>query len=237
MSKTSGGFLGHIACGAAVLGAALLFTGQAHAVDFGVGLIGQAGGNFIGKPDRSAGQADVNPGFGGVTIGGGLMLEARLIPLLGIEVDVLRTSDKGKGSVSFNGNKSDVTIGQGAWHVPVLAKLVIPSPLIAPTFVLGPEFVFPSDPHTDVSPSINSAVFSNFNEKYVMITGGVGLEVKLPLPVIDLRIPVGLRVSYNPSAPSSYTDTTKFATNGAAISYSSEWKFAVSLTAGAALYF
>ena len=74
------------------------------------------------------------------------MLDLRLIGLLGLEVDVLRTKDKGSGEITFNNVvKVNITLEQSAWHVPVLAKLVIPSPIVRPMFFIGPEFVFPGD--------------------------------------------------------------------------------------------
>lgn len=218
--------------GLCVLGA----PGVARAADLGLGLMGAVGGNFQDKPNRTATDPDVNPGFGGLTAGGGLMIDGRVLDLLGLEVDVLRTSDKGTGTINFPFGSYKLTIGQSAWHVPILAKLTIPSPLVAPMFFVGPELVFPSDATAKLDgPGVDAASLHAKADHYVMITAGAGVEIKLPLPVLDLRIPIGLRVSYNPSLSSSFADRTKRTTEGT--TYDSAWKFAVNLTAGAALYF
>jgi hypothetical protein len=215
---------------------------RANATELGVGLMGAVGGNFQDKPDRTALERDINPGFGGLTAGGGLMADLRFLDkgLLGLEVDVLRTTDKGTGNITASGfgGSADykLTIGQSAWHLPILAKLTIPSPVVAPMFFLGPEIVFPSDGEAKLEgPGASAVAVHAKADRYVMITGGGGVEIKVPLPVLDLRIPIGLRVSYNPSLPSSFSERTKFRPEGA--TYDSAWKFAVNVTAGAALYF
>ena len=228
----------------AAIGLAAFFTPKtAHAFDLGIGLIGAAGGNFLDKPSRTTFEPDIYPGFAGLTIGGGLMLDGRILgrpPRA--QVDLIRSSDKGSGSVTSNGVKLDVKLGQAAWHLPILAKLVIPLPLIAPEFFLGPEIVFPSKSNPGVSVSVplppgldpNSLVHQTAST-YVMITGGVGIEIKVPLPVVDLRIPVGLRLSYAPGVSSKFADRVHTDTTGT--TFQSEWKFAVNATAGAAIYF
>jgi hypothetical protein len=69
-------------------------------VDVGAGLMGAAGGNFISKPSdvtlqtpAGTGETSLYPGFGGFTPGGGLMLDARVFGLVGLEVDVLYMSN------------------------------------------------------------------------------------------------------------------------------------------------
>lgn len=218
----------------AALGCAgLLSTRTAHAFDFGVGLIGTAGGNFLDKPDNPP---PGYPGFGGVTYGGGLMLDGRILDgILGLEGDVIRSVDKGSGTITVNGIDSKLKLGQGAWHVPILAKVTIPSPVVAPAFFLGPEIVFPSSANAELSTPLGTISGPQKADTYVMITGGLGVEIKVPLPILDLRIPIGLRASYNPSVSAKYSDRVTLV-NGTA-RYQSEWKYAVNLTAGAAIYF
>ena len=153
-------------------------------------------------------------------------------------MDVLRTNDKGSGDYTINGFKSHITLTQGAWHIPILAKVVLPSPLLAPYAMIGPEFVSPSDPKAEVDPSAASGFFSAFADSYWMLTFGLGLEIKLPLPVIDLRIPVSLRGSFTPSASSKAEDRTRLVGNPpTSVGYSSEWQYVIALNAGAAIYF
>jgi hypothetical protein len=208
-------------------------------MDIGLGLMGTVGGNFQNKPAKTASDAPFleNPGFGGLTAGGGLMVDGRILDgLLGLEVDVLRTSDKGTGTINEGGASLKLTIGQGAWHVPILAKLTIPSAVVAPMFFLGPEFVFPSKGQVSTDPPLPPGInVAASADNYVVITGGGGVEIKLPLPILDLRIPIGLRFSYNPGLSSTFSDRTHLV--GTTLTYSSEWKYAVNVTAGAALYF
>lgn len=209
-------------------------------VKFGAGLGGVIGGNFLDKPsDKSLGNGltagDVYPGFAGMTAGGGLMLDARFINLLGIELDVFRTSDKGSGDITQNGVKFHLTIGQSAWHLPVLAKVVIPSTLISPEFLIGPEFVFPGKASLTIDPGTTPTTATASN--YTMITFGAGLEIKLPLPALDLRIPIQLRGSVNPGVSNKLVDrvTTDKAYNVTSIK--SEWKYQAVATLGVELYF
>lgn len=222
--------------------AAMCAPGTARATEVGVGLMGAVGGNFQDKPDRTAGQPDINPGFGGLTGGGGLMADLRFLDkgLLGLEVDLLRTTDKGTGTITASGfgGSADykLKIGQSAWHLPILAKLTIPSPIVAPMFFLGPEIVFPSDGEATLDgPGASSVTVHAKADRYVMLTAGGGVEIKVPLPILDLRIPIGLRFSYNPSLKSSFSDRTTITATGT--TYDSAWKFAVNATLGAALYF
>ncbi|HEX3593769.1 MAG TPA: outer membrane beta-barrel protein [Polyangiaceae bacterium] len=209
----------------------------AHAIEVGAGLMGIAGGNFQSKPDRSNLDPDVNPGFGGLTIGGGLMLDARFLNMIGLEVDIIRSSDHGKGTYTINGQENKITIGQGAWHIPILAKLTFPSPLVAPAIFLGPEIVAPSKAGVSVDPSVAQLGFAQTSDTYVMFTFGAGVEIKLPLPVIDLRIPIGIRGSYAPGVDSSFSKRTTLSAGAPFVTYRSEWQYAVNATLGAAIYF
>ncbi|HVU04233.1 MAG TPA: outer membrane beta-barrel protein [Polyangiaceae bacterium] len=219
------------------------FESRAIAFEFGAGLMGVAGGNFQNKPDRRPTDPNNNPGFGGTTVGGGLMLDGRVLDgLLGLEVDVLRTTDSGGGDVTVNGVTGHVKISQGAWHVPILFKLTIPSPVVAPMFFVGPEIVAPGSHDGSVDGPFSAVVtVHSKSDTYTMLTLGGGVEIKLPLPILDLRIPIGLRLSYNPGLSDKYADRTTNTINATGtsgdVTYSSEMKYAVSATLGAALYF
>jgi hypothetical protein len=219
------------AFGAVAFGAAPSFAGD---FSFGAGLFGIVGGNFQEKPSRSGLEPDVNPGFGGVPGGGGLMLDGRFFKLIGLEVDVIRSSDHGTGDVTFNGFTTHVTIGQAAWHIPILAKVTFDMPLVAPLVFIGPEIVAPSKSSVSTDPSLAAAGFAQTVDTYVMLTFGGGVEFKLPLPVIDLRIPLTIRGSWNPGVSDKWADRT---TSLAPVTYKSDWQFAVNGTLGAAIYF
>jgi hypothetical protein len=223
------------------------------AVMFGVGALGALGGNFLDKPDDTHPKyqgvsigLETYPGFGGMSGGGGLMLEGRFIGLLGLEVDVLRSSDHGHGDLTINGTKFTMTIGQSATHVPVLAKLVAPLPVVRPMVFVGPEFVFPSSAEGKVDPVVVG--FPQITAKadsYTMVSFGLGMEFVLPVPSIDLRIPFTLRGGYNPSAGDTLDDRATHTITPAGanvvridkIEYKSEWRYQTYATLGVAAYF
>lgn len=217
-------------------------------VSFGAGLLAIGGGNFISKPgDKKlevpgfgTAEPEFYPGFGGTTLGGGLMLDARFIDLLGLEVDVLRTTDKGSGDITFNGvYKVKITLEQSAWHVPILAKIVVPGPVVRPMFFLGPELVFPSGATAEVDKPVGTAMDAKA-DSYTMLTFGGGVEIKLPVPSVDLRIPVALRGSYTPSVSDKLADRIDVQWSGNTaqkITYHSEWQYQVAMTLGVAAYF
>jgi hypothetical protein len=220
-------------------GAISLCSAQSFAGDkdwnVGVGLMGIVGGNFQSKPERATFDPDINPGFGGVTGGSGFVLDSRFFNLIGLEVDIIHSSDKGTGDVTFNGATSHVTIGQGAWHFPILAKVTFPSPLLTPMVFIGPEVIAPSKENVSVDPTFAMAGFGQTVSTYVMLTFGGGIEIKLPIPVIDLRIPITIRGSWNPSVSSKFADRTP--TQFVPTTYKSDWQYAVNGTLGAAIYF
>jgi hypothetical protein len=145
--------------------------------------------------------------------------------------------------VKFNGYDFDMTLGQSAWHVPVLLKLTLDAPVVAPLFFIGPEFVFPGDPEMDVEGPNGFVVppdlFQGSAGNYTMVTFGGGLEIKLPLPALDLRIPIAVRLSYGPGVPADFDERVKVGGTALApeLTYDSEWKYAVGLTAGVGLWF
>jgi hypothetical protein len=200
----------------------------------GAGLFGMVGGNFQQKPTRAGFEPDVNPGFGGVTGGGGLMIDSRFFDMIGLELDIIRSSDHGGGDVTFNGVTTHVNIGQGAWHFPILAKLTFPAPMIQASLFIGPEIVSPSKDSVSTDPAAAAIGFAQTVDTYVMLTFGGGVEIKLPLPVVDVRIPITIRGSWAPGVSDKFAERTPTL---APITYKSDWQFAVNGTLGAAIYF
>jgi hypothetical protein len=153
-----------------------------------------------------------------------------------LEIDVLRTGDYGSGTATINSFDIELTLGQGAWHVPVLAKLVLPGVLVSPYVLFGPQFVIPGEPEATTESSIPVLPQEAQADTYVMVTGGLGMEIKLPIPGLDLRIPISLRGSYNPGVGERLADRRETLSAGR-FRYRSEWKYALALAAGVAAYF
>jgi len=75
--------------------------------------------------------------------------------------------------------------------------------------------------------------YSAYTDDYIAFTFGLGFEVNLPIPVVDVRIPISLRGNYNPGVTEKRDDRGTYvigtdAAGDAAVvsaSYSTEWKF------------
>ncbi|MBI5532732.1 MAG: hypothetical protein HY898_08465 [Deltaproteobacteria bacterium] len=214
-------------------------------LSFGVGLLAFVGAGFIDKPSnrdatKGGGPAhdDFYPGFGGGTYGGGLMLEGRFLGIVGLEMDIFRSSDRGRGDVTVNGVKSTIELGQSAWHIPLLVKATISiSPYVRPCIFAGPELVFPGDASASASPNVAAPVGPTPTatvDNYTMITGGLGFEFRLPIKDVDVRIPLSFRGSYH-SLGSTVGDRIHYTATGWVID--TTWKYQTQATLGASYFF
>ncbi|HEU4409743.1 MAG TPA: hypothetical protein VFS43_31105 [Polyangiaceae bacterium] len=236
-----------LAAAAAALAAWLAAERPAAAIEpvtFGVGVLAGVGGNFLDKPgDRQyAGTLDtLYPGYAGFSAAVGASVETRLLGVVGLEIDLLTSSDYGKGDITFNNREYTVEVGQRSWHLPVLAKGVLPLPVIAPFVVFGPEFVFASDAEASVDPSGYPAAVSAHNDGYTLLTAGLGLEIKPPIPKLDLRIPFSLRASLNPNTPDTIGGRVRYGggtpLTATSADYLSEWKYRAYAMVGVSLHF
>lgn len=271
------------------LTAALAALGVSHdafagdVVKIGVGLQGGIGG----AASTGLGPADVlmppsgfgpdtlakaGPSFGGPFGGIGAMAEVRFIKMLGIEVDYFRTLVTAKGDVPLGaafpnptgGQLPTVSLGFEQWQhqIAILGKFALPSPIIAPFIAVGPEFVFPDGPSITVKPVVPGIDIKAHASGYTMLTGVLGIELKLPIPKIDIRIPVAARFSYNLSSPDnpavcgslngmaldptvpaggncrlSFKGTLNATTQSLEIDYRTEWKYMIGGQVGLAVYF
>jgi hypothetical protein len=228
------------------------------------------------------------PSFGGAYGGIGAMAELRLIKMLGIEVDYTRTLVTASGKVPLGAafpNPTggpglpdvDLTFQQWQHQIAILGKFALATPLIAPFIAVGPEFVFPDDASKScmaggmlqpgacpisVKPTVPGVNITAHASSFTMLTGVVGLELKLPIPKIDIRIPVAARFSYNLSTPDNpavcgsingmqldasvptggncrlqFTGTLSQSTQNLVIDYRTEWKYMVGGQVGLAVYF
>lgn len=222
-------------------------------VTFGVGLLGVMSGNFLDKPsdthltlpNGAKASTETYPGFGGVGGGAGLMLDVRYRDIVGLEIDVLRTKDRGHGTLTLNGRDFEIDIGQSAWHVPIYAKLVAPMPTVRPMVFAGVDLVFPSSASATVTnDDLLVTDVGAYNDSYTMLGGGIGVEICLPVEGIDLRIPVTLRGALNTGVTDQLDDRVKTNVeqvgNGYAlrrIDYDSSWKYEAQATLGVSAHF
>ena len=216
-------------------------------VEVGIGLLGHLGGNFLDQPnDLGAAEGSdeillVYPGFGGTAGGGGLYLDVRFRGFLGLELDLLYSSDRGSGFVDY----VRVDIGQTAWHIPVLFKGTYPGEFLRPGFVIGLEVVVPARLEVATEPVLPAEAtrIGGRAGSYTMFITGLSLEIALPFDHVDLRIPLALRFGLNPSTPAAARDRAEYELGGPdglevqAVVFSSEWQYQIHTTAGLAVHF
>jgi hypothetical protein len=246
-------------------------------IEVGIGPMVLANVHWLDAPgDRhvSAGGVSgidgVYPGFVGTDLSVGFMADARFFDVIGVEVDLLRQNDRGSGTVSFdnqgipciirqNGGPVTVpgpvytlTIGQGAWHLPFLAKLSIPKrerwrdedgerevTVRSATLGLGPEVVFPDHAELAVSPDGLCYPQRAVASPYVMYTAALGFEWRL-LRSFDLRLTGSLRASFNPGPGDSVDRRGEYALVGSEVqplSYRSEWRYQLAMTLSLGVFF
>jgi hypothetical protein len=236
---------------------------DAHLLDFmtfGVGFIGQFGGNFLDKPgDQSVRGVERTkpeyPGFAGFTTGFGPVIEFRWLGYAGIELDILFQSDRGSAELevtetsgsNVQSAKFHVEIQQDAVHVPLLFKGALPGRIVTPMIFLGPEFVVPSESTTEIFDGEipNFATTQKYSAKtpdaYTCFTFGLGLEFNLPIPYVDVRIPLQLRGNVNPGVSDVRDERAEHIGTPpdgiTEVIYSTEWKFQAALNIGAAVHF
>jgi hypothetical protein len=221
-------------------------------INAGLGPMAGFGGNFLGKPgdktftaaNGQMGTSQAYPGFSGTEYALGLFLDVRVLKLVGIEVDFLRVSGKGSGDITLTTSNNGVVnnidgslqIQQTATHIPVLVKGVLPLPLVAPYIFVGPEFVFVSDNGATMSGALAASQTTNgaYSDNYKYWTFGFGMEIKLPVPDIDMRIPISIRGSVNPGVSDHLQD--RWIVNGNNLAMNTQWQYAVSGNVGFGFY-
>lgn len=186
---------------------------------FSIGLQGSLGGSLIGQPeDQTIDGATVTPGypgFGGFSPSIGAQLEVRFFGYVGVELDILYMGENGDTTITVrdvvnNGiNEFDINIGHSAVHVPLLLKGVYPTKWLSPMIMLGPEFVSPQGKarfSIDGSNNTPTGYGAYTGPSYTMFAFGVGAEINLPVPLLDLRLPMSIRGAYNPGVGNARAD-------------------------------
>ncbi|MEM1033813.1 MAG: hypothetical protein AAGN82_25995 [Myxococcota bacterium] len=225
-------------------------------ISVGVGGVGQVGINVLDEPGDQSVDGGVPtpgyPGFFGVHAGGGFALDVRFLGYVGFEMDVLYTRDRGRADITITNFTSNTTnefgieIGHGAVHVPLLLKGALPGRFVTPVVFLGPEFVLPNEGELEIVDGNNNSgsTFTAFSEDYTFLTFGFGMEINLPIPKVDLRIPIQLRGSFNPGVSDVRTERSRVTTRVenddlkvATESYQTGWQWQVAANVGLMWHF
>ena len=141
-------------------------------------------------------------------------------------------TNKGHADIDVGSRSLTLNIQHDAWHIPVMLKGSLPLPLLSPFVVVGAEFVRTSDAAADVTDNAYPVAARTSN--YTFFTAGLGLEIKLPIPAVDIRIPFSLRGSYY-NMGDKVEDRGEFTNQR--FTYDTRWKWQALATLGAQYYF
>lgn len=276
--------MGKLLSAVAAAGVVLGFAANASAKDavkIGVGALlhvggaistGLSPGDLLGGP-QNIDPIKAGPSFGGPYGGVGGMVELRLVKVIGFEFDYTRSLVGVKATVPISPGlvpavpggqpiAPEIHFEQWQHQLAFLGKLAIPSPLIGPFVGFGPEIVIPDGAAFSTDPAVAGLTVKAVAGTWTMLTGTAGIEIKLPIPGIDIRIPIAGRISYNVSSPDSPAicgdingqtlpgvaptggacrlslsgrlDASQFSLE---MKYRTEWKLHAGATAGIAFYF
>lgn len=212
-------------------------------VKVGVGAIFQAGGAFMDQPSHreQAGAAELLPfsAMGGLAPGIGASVDVRFFDIVGVEIDVLRSRDTAWSHYGVDGVDVPFRVSQPAWHVPILFKLHAPGPLLRPNIQLGAQVVLPIDTDLVVEGELPFELDAGAGA-YSVWMAGLGLEVKLPIPGADIRIPLALRAGFNTPFSENATERALYALDADGYVRSMEletaWSYHAALTVGLTWY-
>lgn len=233
-------------------------SARPHKVEIGIGAAGFMNGSFMSEPAEDKKLVTVEgtdpqvqakvpyPGFWGLAGGGGVQLNAMYRGMIGMELDLLFSVDKGAGQITLNSGESNevkvnLTMSQGAFHIPLLVKAAIPLKSVRPFVLLGPEFVLPGDPELttdlEISPEIKAEA-----GPYINLQTGFGFEFQLPVSGVDLRVPLSFRGNINFDTPEGLngrvklTEVTSTSGQPSLKSINSEWEYQAFITLGLTWY-
>lgn len=218
---------------------------RADVVEVGVGALGGAGIVGLGKPSgASSTTAEVAayPGFFGSAVGAGASVDVRFFGFVGIEADFLATfTEKASGDLTVSGTRYEIFVGQPAVHLPLLAKGILPLGAFRPFAAVGPEIVLPGTSSAEVTPLGLGTTIASRADRYSYVTVALGVEISLPIPTVDLRVPIALRGSFNPGTSDAIDDRRDLSLgSGGAVSrvtYRTEWQYQGVLTVGLTTWF
>ncbi len=223
-------------------------------VEVGVTLMGMVNGSFLDEPSEADKMTDgvsgplLYPGFGGVGGGGGLLVNAMWRGIVGLETGAYFALEQGAGTLNIGGTlEVDYTLGQNAWHVPLLLKVAAPLEVMRPFGYFGVEWAFVSGvavQERDPDNAAAAALVDAEADDYWLLAFGAGFEFVIPAGV-DLRIPLTFRGAWNPSTGDKAEDRmSRVPENCGNASqpctqfiYNTEWQYQAAVSLGLAYYF
>ncbi|MEO1269835.1 MAG: hypothetical protein AAFX99_17240 [Myxococcota bacterium] len=168
-------------------------------VHFGIGLKTGMNLNVISPPDVSPVLNPPIPAFVGNGGGVGLSVEALYADIVGLQLELWRTSGYGEGSFTFIGTNSEVTVDQrletSELQMPILVKGQLPLKWFKPHIGFGVTVVWQLDASYSVdNPDVTTEIVDPPTDTYTMLTAQLGGSIDLG----SIRIPIELRALYHP---------------------------------------
>ncbi|MBV71020.1 MAG: hypothetical protein CMH52_06675 [Myxococcales bacterium] len=223
--------------------------------DLGTALIGFAVGSFIDEPSESKKVAQLGliqarvpyAGFAGIGGGSGLTVDALWKGIIGLQLGLWYSNESASGNLDIrglaggSGTRYELTFNKSAWHLPVVVKLSAPTKTVRPFLLIGGDFIFPSS--SDIETEFGNARMDD--RSYSALHFGLGLDFRLNLNDVDIRIPFSLRGNYNLELGESVGDRIEFSgcsnTGGnvqcSAQTYRTDWQYQAFVSIGLAIHY
>ena len=197
--------------------------------EFGAGLDTQIGVAWLDAPapaeltlPRSGSRAEIHD-LSGLALGAGVFAEIRLLSRVGFHVGAAYALETMSGDLDVGDRTIHVELEHPALTVPLLLQGFVPLGAVAPFVTVGPELVVPIIPIARTDPERAFPVAATA-ETHLRLSLGAGVELRLPVTAIDLRVPLavggiwyaglgddlGQRVRVLPSDALIYTNTPRF---------------------------
>ncbi len=237
--------------------AAIPATEKPREYEVGAGLLLNLGGAFLQEASSEQVELDGVPtgvdynGFaGGPSFGFGLAAEFRWKGYLGLEIDLIKTTDESESEIL----NETVLLEQSAIHLPVLLKGTIPAGIVRPQLILGFDFVFPSSPKASLPTPIQACQVGADGQcsgptfevnvdahadSYTMWVAGLGFEFALPIEDLDLRLPLSFRAEGNLDSSDDVNDRATVTNEGGnfTVDFLSEYQWHAEVTVGLMYHF
>jgi len=177
---------------------------------------------------------------------GGLSLELRALGFVGLETGFYYASDQASGYVDKNDALSGRTIARihseqvsTAYHVPLMLKFRVPSPMVSPVFGIGAEFIFQTDSTLEYREEQRAGSMGGLANQlnarnqiepsnYTLLTLSAGLEIS----VGPVRIPVELRMGYNLGFDQAMRERATYDESSGEITYDGKYQGHVGVFTG-----
>lgn len=206
----------------------------ARSVEFSAGAKGFLGGGLMSGPSGAPGE---DLGFkgsaGGIGWSAEAYFEARFVKYLGLELGLGYDHQDLHRNVTYNGT---VTVTEGvvstSVRIPLLLKLVLPTPFGRMSLGFGPEFVSALTPSASLDTPANVTVPIRIEaQKASSVRLALDFGMAFDLPA-NLEIPFGIRASKSLGQPDAWTERVTVTTDSYTVKAESTWDFRMSLGLG-----